>query len=261
LSKSVSRKLEGRVALITGASGEIGSATAMEFAKEGAIGVALHYNRNRGPAEQILRRMKRLGTDGIALKADISRPDEAGILVKKTVARFGRLDALVCLAGHPFQRDHWFGQFEKLTPEQLKKPLRVDLLGNAFVVQSAIPVMRKQYRAKIVLIGSTPALTGDSVGISYLIAKAGILAMTRALAQYLGPSNINVNALALGSIETRSTTGHLTARERKQLAAEAALKRFGTPQEIAREIVFLVSDDSDFITGQTIVADGGYAMR
>jgi 3-oxoacyl-[acyl-carrier protein] reductase len=249
------------VALITGASGEIGSATAIEFAKEAAIGVALQYNHSRGPAEQTLGRMKRLGTDGIAVRANISRRDEAGILVKKTVAKFGRLDALVCLAGHPFERERWFGKFEEFTPEQLKKPLQVDLLGNAYVVQSAIPVMRKQHCGKIVLIGSTPALTGDTVGIPYLIAKAGILAMTRAVAQYLGPYNINVNALALGSIETRSTTGHLTAKERSQLVAEAALRRFGTPQEIAREIVFLVSGDSDFITGQTIVADGGYAMR
>ena len=255
------RRLDGRVALITGASSEIGSATAMEFAKEGAVGIALHYNRNRGQVERILREMKKVGTDGVALKADISRPGEAGSLVKMTVARFGRLDALVCLAGYPFERENWFGKFERLTPEQLKKPLHVDLLGNAYVIQSAIPVMRLQHRGKIVLIGSTPALTGDSVGISYLVAKAGILAMTRALAQYLGPSNINVNALTLGSIDTRSTLGHLAASEKKQLAAEAALKRFGRPQEIARMILFLTSDDSDFITGQSIVADGGYAMK
>jgi 3-oxoacyl-[acyl-carrier protein] reductase len=104
-------------------------------------------------------------------------------------------------------------------------------------------------------------LTGDTVGIAYLIAKAGILALTKALAQYLGPDNVNVNALALGPIDTQSTIRHLTAKEIKELKAEAALKRLGTPREIAREIVFLASDDSDFITGQTIVADGGYAMR
>jgi 3-oxoacyl-[acyl-carrier protein] reductase len=249
------------VALLTGASGEIGSATAIEFARENARGVALQYNRGLRQTEDIVSRMRELGTEGIALKADISRKNQANALVARTVEHFGRLDALVCLAGHPFQRGNWSSPFERLAPGQLRKPLDVDLLGNAFVIQSAIPVMRKQHGGKMVLIGSTPALTGDTVGIAYLIAKAGILALTRALAQYLGPDNVNVNALALGPIDTQSTVGHLTAKEMKELKAEAALKRLGTPREIARAIVFLASDDSDFITGQTIVADGGYAMR
>lgn len=202
-----------------------------------------------------------MGCKSVSIQADLSNPADAKNLVAETVSRLGRLDALVCLAGHPFSRSEWFERFERLTPEQLKKPLEVDLLGSAYVVQAAIPTMRRQSSGKIVLIGSTPALTGDSVGTTYLVAKAGLLALTRSLAQYLGKDNIHVNALALGAIDTESTLGHLGPKEKSQLAREAALRRFGSPREVARIIVFLSSTDSDFLTGQTIVVDGGYAMR
>ena len=259
--ESMAEKLKGLVALLTGASGEIGSATAIEFAKEGAIGLALQYNRSRRQADAVIQSARKLGADGAAFRADLTDPIQAKGLVNKTLARFGRLDALICLAGHPFRRNEWFEKFEQLTPEQLNAPLQVDLLGNAYVIQASVPVMRRQRRGKIVLVGSTPALTGDSVGVSYLMAKAGILALTRALAQQLGPDNIYVNALALGAIDTKSTIGHLAAREKDRLAAEASLGRLGTPHEVARKIVFLSSRDSDFVTGQTIVVDGGFAMR
>jgi len=261
LSISVTTRLSGKVVLITGATGEIGSATAVEFAREGAAGIALHYNRNRSQAAKLGLRIKAMGCRSVSIRTDLSNPTDAKKLVAETVSRLGRLDLLVCLAGHPFSRGDWFERFERLTPEQLKKPIEVDLLGSAYVVQAAIPIMRRQRGGKIVLIGSTPALTGDSVGTTYLIAKAGLLALTRSLAQYLGKDNIHVNALALGAIDTESTLGHLKPKEKSRLAREASLRRFGSPMEVARKIVFLSSGDSDFLTGQTIVVDGGYAMR
>ena len=136
----------------------------------------------------------------------------------------------------------------------------MDLLGSVFAAQVAVPVMRKQRGGAIVLVGSTPAITGDVAGIPYFVAKAGVLALTRGLAQLLGPHNVHVNAIAPGAVDTDAMAG-LSQKDAKSLAQEAALKRRGTPQEIARKAVFLCSDDASFMTGVTLVVDGGYAMR
>ena len=254
-------KLAGRTALITGASGEIGRATAIEFASEGVAAMVLHYNKSRQRAVEIARETEKLGCETSVLKADLSNPNQAKSLVNKTCAKLGGIDILVCMAGHPFSRRDWFAKFEDTTPEQFTGPITIDLLGNAYVAQGAIPSMKRRHGGNIVFVGSTLAITGDVVGISYSIAKAGLLALTRSLAQYLGPFNIRANALALGSIDTKATLGHLDARQRKALRNESSLRRFGKPREVARSIVFLSSDDSAFMTGQTMVVDGGYAMR
>src|SRR5947208_9013298 len=112
----------------------------------------------------------------------------------------------------------------------------------------------------VILIGSTPAITGDRVGITYQLAKAGTLSLTRALALAYGPKGVRVNALALGSITTDPMDA-VSTDERRTLAEEPALKRWGSPEEVARVVSFLASDDASYITGQTIVVDGGYALR
>ena len=172
LLPSMSSKLSGKVALITGASGEIGAAVAIEFAKEGAAGISLHYNSNRRKALEVASSVRALGSECAVLQADLSTQSRAKSLVAKTFAKFGRLDVLACVAGYPFLRDDWFADFEKLTAAQLRNPIDVDLLGNAYVAQAAVSGMKRTGGGKIVFIGSTPAITGDTVGISYLIAKS-----------------------------------------------------------------------------------------
>ena len=252
--------LEGRTALITGASGGMGRATAIEFAKEGAKGIGLQYSKNRAAAESVAKAVRAQGAVPVLLQADVSNRDECHGIVKKFVDRFRRLDALVCYAGYPFRKETWFAEFESLTEDAFLGPFRVDLLGSVFAAQAAVPVMRKQRRGAIVLVGSTPAITGDVAGIPYFVAKAGVLALTRGLAQLLGPYNVHVNAIAPGAVDTEAMAG-LSQREAKSLAQEAALKRRGEPYEIARKAVFLCSDDASFMTGVTLVVDGGYAMR
>jgi len=253
-------RLDSKAILITGASGGLGRATALEVAREGARFVGVHYSRNKGHAEAVASGVKGLGATPVLLGARVERRAEAHRLVQRFVKASGRLDALVCFAGHTFLRGQWFAKFEDLTEGELLPPVRTDLLGSVFAAQAAGRVMRRQRSGSIVFVGSTPAITGDTVGISYLLAKAGILALTKALAQVYGPHNIHVNAIAPGSIRTRPMRD-LTDRELQALVEEAALKRFGTPEEIAMKAAFLCSDEASFMTGMTLVVDGGYAMR
>ena len=253
-------RLEGKAILITGGSGGLGRATALEVAREGARFVGVHYAKSKERAVAVAAGVKELGATPLLLRARVERRTEAHRLVEQFVKAAGRLDALVCFAGHLFLRRQWFSKFEDLTEAELLPPFRTDLLGSVFAAQAAGRVMRRQRSGSIVLIGSTPAITGDTVGISYMIAKAGVLALTRALAQVYGPHNIQVNAIAPGAIRTQPR-GDLTEREIRPLIEEAALKRLGTAEEIAAKAAFLCSDDASFMSGVTLVVDGGYAMR
>src|SRR5438128_7096624 len=253
-------RLDGRVALVTGGSGGIGRAAVLEFAKEGAD-VGVQFNRGKESAEAVVGAVRKLGLRAVAFQADVSDARAAERLVADVVKTFGRLDIVACFAGYPFRTEEWYKDYAALTPSEVRAPIDLDLLGSVFVTQAALPAMVRARRGSIILVGSTPALTGDTVGIPYLVAKGGILALARALAQIYGPHGVRINALALGSIASEATKRATKPADRKALAQEPALRRWGTPEEVARVVVFLASDDASYITGQTIVVDGGYALR
>ena len=252
-------RLDGRVALVTGGSGGIGRAAALELAREGAD-VVVQYNRGKEAAFEVADQLRALGRRGTPIRADVTDPTACRAMVESAVASHGGLDIVACFAGYPFRIGEWNKAFDKLSSDEFRHPINVDLLGSIFVAQAALPEMAKRKRGSLILIGSTPAITGDIVGIPYLVAKAGVLALTKALAHRYGSQGIRVNALALGSISTGPMDA-LSEREKKALATEPALKRWGTAEEVARVVVFLASDDSSYVTGQTLVVDGGYAMR
>ena len=252
-------RLDGRIALVTGGSGGIGRAAVLELAREGA-NVALQYNRGKESADALVEKVLGTGRKCLAVRADVTDREACDDLVRRTVKSLGGLDVVACFAGYPFRPEEWNKPFIELGAAEIRRPLEVDLLGSLFVAQAAIPTMVRQRRGSLILIGSTPAITGDTVGVPFLVAKAGILALTRALAQTYGAEGVRVNALALGSIDTDPMRA-LSREEKQALAAEPALKRWGTPEEVARVVAFLASDDSSYITGQTIVVDGGYAFR
>ncbi len=253
-------RLDGRVPLVTWGSGGIGRAAVLELAREGAD-VGVQYNHGKEAAEATIGAVQKLGPRGVALQADVSDAEACERLVADVVKTFGRLDIAACFAGHPIRTAEWYKGYTALTPGEIRAPLDIDLLGSIFVTQAALPTMVDARRGSIILVGSTPALTGDTFGIPYLVAKGGVLALARALAQVVGPKGVRVNALALGSIETEATKRATKAADRKALAQEPALRRWGTPEEVARVVAFLASDDASYITGQTIVVDGGYALR
>jgi len=237
----------------------MGAATCTALAREGAK-VAVHYGRSEEAALAVVRAIESGGATAIPLSADVADREQARALVAEAIRRLGGLDALVVYAGHPFTPKEWFAPYEDLPESAFRKTLDIDLLGTIHVTQAAVPHFKQQRSGKIVLVGSTPPITGDVVGISYLVAKAGILALTRALAQYLGPYNVHVNALAPGTVATAPMEA-LPREERRKLLEEPALRRIGSPEEIADTAVFLCSPESDYMTGQTLVVDGGYAMR
>ncbi len=203
--------------------------------------------------------IRRIGSEALPLKADVSDRRQAQSLVEEVVSTFGGLDILVCYAGHRFSREEWFSPFEELSEDALMMPLKVDLLGSIYCAQAAMSHLKESENGRIILVSSTPALTGDVVGISYLLAKGALISLTKALARYLGPFNVHVNCLVLGSIATRAMAS-LTEEERRELEEEAVFGRMGSPEEVARKAVFLASDDADFQTGTTLVIDGGLAM-
>jgi len=252
-------RLAGKAALVVGGSGGLGSATCRALAREGAS-VAVHYGRSRDAALAVVRGIEASGGKAVALTADVAQKREAERLVHEAIGAWGGLDVLVVFAGHPFDADEWFTPFESLPEAAFRKAIDVDLMGAVFLAQAVVPHFKERRSGKIVLVGSTPPITGDVAGFSYLVAKAGVLALTRGLAQYLGPHNVHVNAIAPGTVATAPMEA-LPPEERRKLVEEAALKRVGTAEEIAAKALFLCSPDSDYMTGQTLVVDGGYAMR
>lgn len=245
-------RFEGKVVLVTGASRGIGRAIAIGFGKEGAK-VIVNYTNSEKRAEEVVAEIKKAGSDAIAVKSDVSNEDQVKKMINLAVKRFRRLDILVNNAGIVFDVP-----LSDRTVEQWKKTLDVDLIGVFLCSKHAIPQMRKQKSGAIINIASTNGLDqGGSYSIDYSAAKAGVINMTRSLAHSLGAYNIRVNCVAPGWVDTdmnsKLTKGYVE-KEKKQIS----LGRFGRPEEQANVVLFLASDEASYMTGCTVVVDGGY---
>ncbi len=248
-------RLKGKVAIVTGSGKGIGRAVALEFAKEGAK-VVVNYVRSESASQELVREIETIGSKAIAVRADVSKKEDAENLVKKTVSKFGRLDVLVNNAGHS-SKDAWFVKLD-VTDDLWYSILDTDLKGTFLCSRAAARVMQKQGSGKMINVSSIPALVGDERGLVYTVAKAGVLGLTKVLARMLAPK-IQVNAMVFGSIRT-GWIDWLDKKELSEIISAIPLKRLGEPEDIARVAAFLASRDSDFITGQTIVIDGGETM-
>jgi len=251
----------GRAGIVTGASGGIGRAAALEFAKQGAD-VVVQYNANVNAAKKTADEIQTLGRQVLLSQVDFNNvndsPQKVQEMVDATIAKFGKVDFLVNLAGYP-AKGEWNKQFLDLTTEDFLKPIYVDLLGSFLCSRAVAPYFLKQKQGVIVNVSSTPALSGHNRGFAFTVAKAGVIGLTKAMAVELGPY-VRVNTITLGNIETEWTKD-LKTEELNSAMNENIAKRFGTPEEIARVIAFLCSDDSAFIDGQILVVDGGGVLH
>lgn len=245
-------RFDGKVALVTGGGRGIGAATSELFAREGAA-VAVS-DLDEGPAQEVAGP---LGEKGLAVACDVSQRDQVEAAVQKTVDTFERLDILVCCAG--ITRDNLV---HKMTDDDWDGVINTHLKGTFLSAQAAQRVMVPQRYGKMVFLSSTSA-DGNRGQTNYSTAKAGLQGMARTLAIELGPFGINVNAVAPGFVETRMTEA--TARRmgvdwedfKKAAAERTPVRRIGQPVDIANVIAFLCSEESSFVSGQTIYARGG----
>jgi 3-oxoacyl-[acyl-carrier protein] reductase len=245
-------KLQGKVALVTGGGTGIGKATSLLFAREGAD-VAVNFSRSRSDAEDTVSEIRQLGSQAIAVCADISNDDAVRSMVGKVVKTLGRLDILVNNAATTkfvLPKD-----LEGMTEELWDKILEVNVKGTFFCSRAAIAAMRIHDGGHIVNVSSDSAFTGRGSSIAYTASKAAIINMTLALAISQAPA-IRVNAVAPGVVQTRWID------KIKPLADEARrknpLQRLACPNDIAEAILSLVV--SDFITGHTLVVNGGATL-
>jgi 3-oxoacyl-[acyl-carrier protein] reductase len=246
-------KLKGKVAVVTGASKGIGAAIAKQLAAEGAA-VVVNYSSSQADGENVAKEITGAGGKAMAVQANMSKPEDIERLFAASNKALGRLDILVNNAGI-----YEFSSLDKVTAEHFHKQFNVNVLGLLLASQAAA----RQFSASggsIINISSVVSTLAVPEAAVYSGTKGAVDAITRALASELGPRRIRVNAIRPGMVETEGTRtmGVIESDMRKHIEAQTPLGRIGQPQDIAGTAVFLASDESFWITGETLVVAGGY---
>ncbi|MCQ2372502.1 MAG: 3-oxoacyl-[acyl-carrier-protein] reductase [Phascolarctobacterium sp.] len=246
-------RLEGKKALVTGASRGIGKAIALALAAEGAD-VVVNYAGSKAAAEAVAAEIEAMGRKALVVQADISSNEAATAMVDQAVKEFGRIDILVNNAG--ITRD---GLLMRMKEEDWDAVLTTNLKGVFNCTKAAVKYMMKQKAGHIVSISSVVGLTGNAGQANYAAAKAGVIGFTKAVAKEVAARGITVNAVAPGFIQT-DMTAVLNEKQVEAMLATIPLKKLGQPEDIAKAVIFLASDDANYITGQTLHVDGGMVM-
>ncbi|MGK9052933.1 SDR family NAD(P)-dependent oxidoreductase [Neorhizobium petrolearium] len=241
--------LQDKVVLITGGSRGIGAAITRRFASRGSR-VVVAYRSDRETADGLAGELANAGGNCIALQGDVANPDEIKTLVTSAVERFGKIDVLVnCAAIGPYRP---LGQMDA---PFIRGILETNVMGIILMTQEALPHLASP-GGRIVNVASALAFRPIPTSSVYSASKAAVVTLTHAFAKELGPKGITVNAVAPGVIETDMTTKILAERG-EQILAMTPLARIGQPDDIAGIVTFLASPDAGWITGRTIIADGG----
>ena len=239
------------VALITGAARGIGRACALELAREG-YAVCINYLHSRSAAEDLAASLRAAGSRAICAEADVSDAGAVGSMVRRTESELGPVSLLVNNAGVAGQ-----ALFQDVTDEQWARFFAVNVNGPRNAIRAVLPRMLHEKAGCIVNIASIWGLRGASCEVAYACTKAAVIALTRSLALELGPSHIRVNCVAPGCIETDMVRA-LGQETMDSLIGETPLGRLGTPEDIAHAVAFFASEKAAFLTGQVLVADGGF---
>ncbi|MBS1802318.1 MAG: glucose 1-dehydrogenase [Acidobacteria bacterium] len=247
-------KLQGKVALVTGASKGIGAAIAKELALQGAS-VAVNYSGSKEAAENVVAEIKKAGGKAFAVQANVSDPDSIGPLVSKVVKEYGPIDILVNNAGI-----YEFSPLEAVTPEHFHKQFNTNVLGLLLVTQAAVAQFNPKGGS---IINISSVVKEGAAGLSvYSATKGAVDTISASLAQELGPKKIRVNSLNPGMIETEGAhaAGIIGSDFQKLAESRTPLGRIGQPKDIATATALLASEDSGWINGQAIHAAGGFRL-
>ena len=242
-----------KTAIVTGGSKGIGKAICVRLAKDG-FNIAFSYNSNPELAEETVKLCESAGVKAKSYKVDVADSTACKEWTEEVRAEFGSVDVLVNNAG--ITKD---GLLMKMKDEDLDAVLDVNLKGSFYMMREASKIMLKQKSGKIVNISSVVGVMGNAGQVNYSATKAGVIGMTKSLARELAGRRINVNAVAPGMIETDMTKA-MSDKAREAVIAGIPFKEMGKPEEIASVVSFLAGEDSNYITGQVICADGGMSI-
>lgn len=242
--------LNGKVALVTGASRGIGREIALTLAKEGAT-VIINYNGSKERAEEVKTTIEEQGGSAIIYQCNVSDFQACEIMIKELVKEFGHIDILVNNAG--ITRDNLI---MKMKEEDFDAVLNINLKGTFNTIRHLSRQMLKQRSGKIINISSVSGILGNAGQANYAASKAGVIGLTKTMARELASRGITVNAVAPGFVDTEMTEV-LSSDIKETACKQIPLGRFGKPSDIANMVAFLASDKADYITGQVISVDGG----
>ena len=252
-------KLHNKVTLITGAAHGIGKAYAQRFAEEGAHVVIADIDEKAGKA--VANGLIDSGFSAWSRTADVRRYHDIEALMRETVDRYGRIDVLLNNAAIYVTEKLWKGSVEELALEEWDRVLEVNLKGVFLCSKAVIPIMKRQGSGKIINIASGTFFSGSGDMPHYTTAKGGVVALTRVMARQLGQWGINVNCMTPGSTMSEEAVTEKVLKRREGSADKRCFKRVETPADIVGTALFLAGPDSDFITGQLVVVEGGGIMH